>query len=151
MSRNEQQVYILTAPDGTAHGVRFSWGVSRAEDTYGYNICTCYVDGEKVGRCNGGGYDMQGTALSPWLDRWVAEHKLDAKFYGLTWHDPNYKTPKEVVDREEAGESLGLERYQAAYAAASDVRTERHTVPQIDGGCGLSTILRGCGMTLRRV
>lgn len=148
---NKQRIHILTEPDGTTHIVRFSIGTSRAEATYGYNIVTCYVDREKVGRCNGGGYDMQGTALAPWLERWVAKHRPDAEFYGLSWRDPDYKTPKEVLDREEAGESLGLERYQAFYAATSPTRTDRHTVPLIEGGTGLDHIVRACGMTLRQV
>jgi hypothetical protein len=47
--------------------LHFKWTVSRGRDTYGYNIVTLYVDGEKKGRCNGGGYDMQGTAFAQWL------------------------------------------------------------------------------------
>lgn len=43
---------------------------------------------------------------------------------------------------EAAGESLGLERYQAFYRASSKVPTERHTVPLIDGACGMSSVER---------
>ena len=150
MPRNEEYTYLLTEPNGTGHIVRFSWGVSRARDTYGYNICTCYVDGDKVGSCNGGGYDMEGTALAPWLEKWVAANKPDAEFYGLSWRDPDWKPSEEVVKREESGESAGLERYQAFHAATSKTRTDRHTVPIIDGACGRDGIIRNCGMTMRR-
>lgn len=120
----------------------FVWTISKARDTYGYNVVTAYVDGERVGKANGGGYDMQGAALSGWVASMVSP---DAEFYGLTWHDPNYKTPKHIEEAEQAGESLGLERYQAVYKASSPKRTERHTIPSIDGACGLDTILNGAG------
>ena len=41
----------------------FKWTVSRGRDSYGYNIVTLRVDGDKVSSCNGGGYDMKGTCL----------------------------------------------------------------------------------------
>jgi hypothetical protein len=124
------------------HVVEYKWSVSRGRNTYGYNICTAFVDGVKVGSCNGGGYDMQGAALSGWITSQVAS---DASFYGLTWHDPNYKTSKKVEESEQRGESLGLERYQEFYSASSKHRTELHTVPHVDGACGLSTVLGGAG------
>lgn len=43
------------------------WTISRGRDTYGYNICTLYVNGERVARCSGGGYDMHGTVFATWL------------------------------------------------------------------------------------
>jgi len=47
--------------------LEFRWTVSKGRDTYGYNICSLWVDGVKVSSCNGGGYDMQGTAFAEWL------------------------------------------------------------------------------------
>lgn len=220
--------------------LEFKWTESRGRDTYGYTICTLYVDGRKVARCNGGGYDMKGTCFGSWLasayaDRlnalkpkdmpeqshWQRSEKprrycrnpaceksktkrgdlrrfkhdaytcphcggetdvdyQDGKriddgryFYGLSYHDPNYDPGKAVIgedcdDRtfskkskgktveqaEAAGETVGLERYQAFYRASSKVPTERHTVPQIDGACGFSTveaIARAIGITLEYV
>ena len=81
------------------------------------------------------------------------------ELYGLTYHDPNYDPGKAVVQRapvfgkpedsgktveqcEKEGTSLGLERYQAFYSASSNVPTERHTVPLIDGACGFSSVER---------
>jgi hypothetical protein len=51
----------------TIKNLIFRWTVSRGISTYGYNICTLFVDGNKVASCNGGGYDMQGTSLASWI------------------------------------------------------------------------------------
>lgn len=53
--------------------------VSRGRDTYGYNICTLYVNGERVSACNGGGYDMQGTSLGNWIASAYADRLLRLK------------------------------------------------------------------------
>ena len=155
--------------------LEFKWTVSRGRDTYGYNICTLYVDGRKVARCNGGGYDMQGTCLG----NFIASHYRDRlnalpesvfeghrrngqnvkELYGLTYHDPNFDPGKAIVEHapvfggeadsgktvaelEAQNKSLGLERYQAFYKASSNVPTERHTEPLIDGACGMSSVER---------
>lgn len=49
--------------------LQIKWSISRGRDTYGYNICTLKDSFSKpmFFRCNGGGYDMQGTVLSNWL------------------------------------------------------------------------------------
>jgi hypothetical protein len=41
------------------------WSVSRSVDTYGYNVCTVRdLDTEKkISSCNGGGYDLENTAI----------------------------------------------------------------------------------------
>lgn len=44
------------------------WRVSRAPDTYGYNICTLTDNfTDKEYKCIGGGYDMVGTVFGHWL------------------------------------------------------------------------------------
>ena len=48
--------------------LRFNWSVSKGRDTYGYNICSLYVDGVRAASCNGGGYDLEGTALADWME-----------------------------------------------------------------------------------
>jgi len=66
--------------------LEFKWTVSHARDTYGYNICTLYVDDKKVARCNGGGYDMEGTVLGAWMEKTYQDRLrgLDPKnFHGL--------------------------------------------------------------------
>jgi len=138
---------------------RFKWTVSRGRDTYGYNICTLYIDGKKAARCNGGGYDMQGTCLGNWLAVHAKDLllKLKESFYGLSFHDPNFDPGKVVVENppafgnendkgktveqlEEEGKSLGLERYQQFYKASSETPTDRHIIPLINGACGMSSV-----------
>lgn len=96
--------------------------------------------------------------------------------YGLTFHDPNYDAGKAIVGRdcsdrtltkvdgesegktvaqaEADGVSFGLERYQAVYRASSKVPTKTHTVPSINGACGISSVLaiaRAIGIDLRQI
>lgn len=97
-------------------------------------------------------------------------------FYGLTFHDPNFDPGKAVIgsgcddrtltagdngsegrtvaEAEAAGNSFGLERYQAVYRASSKFPTARHTVPSIDGACGMSSVMeiaRAIGLDLRQI
>jgi hypothetical protein len=51
----------------------FRWTVSRGRDTYGYNICSLFVNDKKVSACNGGGYDMKGTSLGNYIARAYAD------------------------------------------------------------------------------
>ncbi len=212
--------------------LEFKWTVSRGRDSYGYNICTLRADGAYVARCNGGGYDMEGTCLgnyiaSAFADRlrqltprqmpkqshWEAERarvcsgvchdkfieahteaivnetappqpvKLphdcyecptckgpthqsrDGKqindghyFYGLVFVDPKYDpmnatlkradntfTKKEDVGKtfrelKAEGKIVDLELIRAWYSATSKTPTIRHTVPSIDGACGMSSV-----------
>jgi len=122
--------------------LKFKWTVSRGRDTYGYNICSLWVNGRKVSSCNGGGYDMNGTSLGLFIadrysDRLLA---LDIpmnrrngedirEYYGLSYHDPKYQT-------------------------RSNVPTETETIPHIDGACGFSSverIMQAIGLTLSYV
>lgn len=103
--------------------LKFKWGVSRGRDTYGYNICSLYVDSEKVSSCNGGGYDMKGTALGNWFveaykkelvslkpkdmpEEFEYNHETKSReskgrmLYGLSFHDPNYDPGKAVVGQD---------------------------------------------------
>ncbi len=75
--------------------LEFRWTISRGRDTYGYNICSLWVDGVKVSSCNGGGYDMEGTALALYVEG-VYQDKLMSlrgdvekhqKYYGLKFYD----------------------------------------------------------------
>jgi hypothetical protein len=62
------------------------WTVSKGQDTYGYNICSLWINGEKKYSTCGGGYDMYGTVLGNFIqDRFYNELKrMDKrKFYGL--------------------------------------------------------------------
>jgi hypothetical protein len=128
--------------------LEFKWSVSRGRDTYGYNICSLIVDGVRVARCSGGGYDMKGTILGDYIAIAFKDELLKLKdvFYGLSFRIPNYDPGaviiegKTITQREKEGLSLGLERYQAFHAATSKVPTEKHTIPLIDGATGFSSV-----------
>lgn len=146
--------------------LEFKWTVSRGRNSYGYNICTLYVDRGKRASCNGGGYDMKGTSLGHWIagefrNELISEEfkakcesgaynydKNGLGFYGLSYHDPCYDPGKAEIDgktveeREKAGDSLGLERYQSFYKASTKVPDDNHFIPMIDGACGFSTVER---------
>ena len=51
------------------YSLEFKWTISRGRDTYGYNICSLYVNGKKVSSCNGGGYDMSGSCIGDWMEK----------------------------------------------------------------------------------
>ena len=160
------------------------WGTSRGRDTYGYTTCSLRNHrGKRIAACNAGGYDMAGTVIGEWVALTFAKELRRLKFspdcqgkpefHGLSYHDPHYDPgqaltgtdcadrtlgkgakSKTVAQAEADGESLGLERYQAFYAASSPTPTKRHTVPLIHGACGLSsvlTILRAIGLSLKKV
>jgi len=67
--------------------LNFKWTVSRGRETYGYNICTVKDTRRETNhRCNGGGYDMQGTSFALWLmatypDRLASMNREG--FYGI--------------------------------------------------------------------
>lgn len=127
--------------------------MSRGRDTYGYNICSLYVDGHKVASCNGGGYDMQGTALGDYIERAYAKELLALKpeqmeeqgfydsqkkervstgrgFYGLTYHDPKFNPGKAVVGSDAVSDrTLGGaegETVEQAEAAGKSLGLERY-------------------------
>ena len=139
------------------NSLHFKWTISKARNSYGYNVCTLYVDTEKVSRCNGGGYDMEGTCLGDWVAMKFEKEllKLDKTFYGLTFNDPNYKPSQECLEKEEKDlltKLTGLARLQDFYKQSSKLPTEKHTIPIIDGACGFSsvtTILNAIGFELQ--
>jgi len=141
--------------------LEFRFSESRGKGTWGYNICSLYVDGRKVSSCKGGGYDMQGESLGDWVAREYADRLLtlkDSCFYGLTFHNPNYDPGKakigsdchdrtlagaegETVEQaEKNGKSFGLERYQAFHSASSKFPTRVHRRPLIHGACGMESV-----------
>jgi hypothetical protein len=70
--------------------LELKWTVSRARDTYGYNVVTLRDESGNRFRANGGGYDMVGTVFGEWLMTVHADKltTLDpGKFYGLTVRD----------------------------------------------------------------
>jgi hypothetical protein len=80
----------------------FKWTVSRGRDTYGYNICSLWINDHKISSCNGGGYDMEGTALGNWMQKAFHDQlkrlkanygSLDTPtgFYGLSFYNNKRK------------------------------------------------------------
>lgn len=111
--------------------LRIVWGVSRGRDTYGYNTCTAYVDGNKIARCMGGGYDMTGTVLGD-----VMEHLFKEEL-------------QHFADKQEKSEQG--QRETSHYGL---FRRDDGTV-YLDGGCGrnsMETVLQdACGYCMRCV
>lgn len=118
MSSN-RTTYLITTPDKQILLAEFRWTVSRGQNTYGYNICTLYVDGQKVSNCNGGGYDMQGTCLANWLELVALEqlkHIKSSTYYGLFFWNPKTK------------------KRQKRYSKGCEVN--------LDGACGIESMQR---------
>ena len=44
------------------------WSISKGYTTYGYNIHSLWYGDIKVATCNGGGYDMQSTSISNFIN-----------------------------------------------------------------------------------
>lgn len=116
--------------------LHFKWTVSRGRDTYGYNICTLLVDGEKVSKCMGGGYDMQGTAFGEWLQN--AYQTELVKFMndnGINELPPcnSYETKNGTIRRYELPGYYGMSLH---VGPKGDVKV------YLDGACGFSSIQR---------
>ena len=125
--------------------LKFKYTTSKGRDSYGYNICSLWVDGEKQSSTCGGGYDMKGTALGNWIARKFEKEllKFNKSFYGLTFHDPNYQPSKECLKEEEKDELtklLGSARLRDFHKQSSDLPTEKHTIPRLDGACGFESM-----------
>lgn len=76
-----------TTLPATKHYLQIKWTVSHGRETYGYNICSLYVDGIKTASCNGGGYDMEGTVLGDYIANQFQnelKHIDTSSFYGLS-------------------------------------------------------------------
>lgn len=113
--------------------LRFKWTVSKARDTYGYNICSLYAAGVKVASCNGGGYDMQGTALAEYLAEQFQPQLLAIK-------DQAYTVWKRASDKPEDGyDSKNNE--DGLYGMSLEKRPEGDKV-ELDGACGQTSIER---------
>ena len=107
--------------------LEFKWTVSRGQNTYGYNICSLYVNGEKKTSCNGGGYDMQGTALADYLQEKYQERLLKIKSRA----DSIWNSKKNTHGKNEKGNSL----YGMTYYS-----TEKEI--SLLGGCGFNCMQR---------
>ena len=107
--------------------LKFKWTVSRGRETYGYNICSLWIDRQKVSSCDGGGYDMKGTALAKWMKEEFYEQlkKLRAN-YG---------------SGDNTGGFYGLSFYNKKRQKRQKTWSKNCTVG-LDGGCGFSSMER---------
>lgn len=118
----------------------FKWSISKAKDTYGYNICSLYVDGSKVASCSGGGYDMKGTVLASYLVKEYQSKLMMIQSQARNFHiqDINMKWKNTTNEKGLYGLSL-----------IEPKKLKSHM--SIDGACGQSaveTIAYHAGLTL---
>ena len=130
--------------------LKYGYGTSKGRDSYGYNIVRLKVDDIIASRTCGGGYDMRGTVLGDWIASEFKEEllKLDKKYYGLRFANPDWKPSQKTLEAEEKNGFIGLERYQDFNSRCSDVPTEKHIIPIIDGAsgeCSMRTIIEAIG------
>ena len=113
------------------------WTTSRAQDTYGYNICTLRANGGKWSTC-GGGYDMIGTVVADYFeDMYQTELGAWADSIKPDMVDAGYTVP---------GYLKHPDFYGMVIKPNGDV--------QLDGGCGINSIQRiieACGYELQSV
>ncbi len=132
------------------HSVEFRWGTSRGRDTYGYNTCACRVDRQRLGLCNGGGYDMEGTALAEALVKLYKDRLLVLAKKNLcaavSWREgEEWKT---LRPEEKNGERL------YGFWCELDKRGGKPIKVSMDGACGLESVRRlgeAMGLQLRYV
>jgi hypothetical protein len=123
--------------------LQLKWGTSRGRDTYGYTICSLYVNGHKVASCNGGGYDMRGTVLGDWM-----EQEFQSELLALA------NQVKRVVYTDERGKWLGGQEFREGgghygMTAALCRETGKYVRVALDGACGwesMRKILNAIGL-----
>jgi hypothetical protein len=148
--RTMKKNYSPLSKSDLEHGIlaEFKWTISRGRDTYGYNICTLYINGEKVSSCSGGGYDMQGTALGDWIEMQFPEElkTLEAGTSRVV------KTKRgEYQERSGFG---GLFFFVQGEKYGSRSRWIEGAKIRVDGGCGIccmEDILKALGYYLRYI
>ena len=101
--------------------LKFKWTTSKGRFTYGWNICSLYIDGKKVGSVNGGNYDMKGSVFGTWVQSQFKDDliNLDKEYNALKFFDKETK------------------KY-----AYSKISTDIYTLPSIDGACGFESVSR---------
>jgi hypothetical protein len=107
--------------------LQISWSVSKAHDTYGYNIARLEdTDTGKRYRCSGGGYDMTGTVFGDWLqdryqDRLITIADRAYYYYG-SGHSYTKSTAPDTL-----------------YGMAHELTAGK---VHLDGGCGIESMRR---------
>lgn len=130
----------------------FRWTVSRGRETYGYNICSLWMNGVKVSSCNGGGYDMEGTAFAQWIEGAFQDElvELAPRAHGAYAVDARGK----YVARLDAWKpEKGTPGFYGMTARMDGSTGAVHSVA-LDGGCGfdcIRAIVKAIGYGLRSV
>lgn len=113
--------------------LEFQWSTSRGYATYGYTLCSIWVNGtEKVAATCGLGYDLAGVVLGEFIKEYFKEDlkKLDPEvYYGLSFYDAKKKKKK----------------YRKHYNPGNTV--------YLDGACGfrnMQAVLHALGFTIER-
>lgn len=126
--------------------LHFKWTISRGHDTYGYNICSLLVDGEKVGKTCGGGYDMQGTVFGEWLE--AAYQKELIKL-----NNDNGINECKPVNTYETGKGIERKYTLPGFSGmALYVKPDNSVTVHLDGACGfeaMKKIAAGIGIKLQ--
>lgn len=130
----------------TTKQLHFKWTISRGQNTYGYNICTLLVDGDKVGKTCGGGYDMQGTVFGEWLQNNFQNELIKLhNERGINERIPvnTYETSNGVERKYSLPEFYGMNLY---------VKPDHIVKVYLDGACGfesMKSIAEAIGITLK--
>ena len=99
--------------------LKFKWTTSKGRFTYGWNICSLYVDGKKVGSVNGGNYDLKGSIFGTWVQSQFKDDLINL--------DKEYNA---------------LKFLNKGRCASSKFHTDVFYSPSIDGACGFESVSR---------
>jgi hypothetical protein len=134
-----KRVDLLAAVEPTYLSV--TWGISRAQDTYGYNrVQVQDVETNKRFSACGGGYDMLGSAFGEWLQK---THQSLLLAYSDMAHDT-------CVQYEQGKPWQRTENRQGLYGMTLNTRLGVQDI-SLDGGCGLDCMIkiaRAIGLTV---
>lgn len=126
----------------------FKWTESKARDTYGYAICTLFVDGVKMGRCNGGGYDMKGTSFAEWI-----QNKFQDRLLVLFEKEISSITDSDFRTYESDGKTKKYLRKSCKDYYGVHLSEEKGKIKVIiDGACGFTSVesvARAIGIELK--
>lgn len=124
----------------------FRYTTSRGVETYGYNICTLYINGKKVSSCMGGGYDMRGTALGKWIEvQWPDELKT------LQAGTDKMVKDKNGHEYQKRSGFYGLHFWVEGEKYGTRAKYKKGAKVSLDGGCGINCmedILKAIGYSM---
>jgi len=121
---------LLAAVEPTYLSV--TWGISKAQDTYGYNRVQVQdtETGKRFAAC-GGGYDMLGSVFGEWLQK---THPNLLLAYSDLAHDT-------CVQHEQGKPWVRTENRAGLYGMTLNTRQGVQDV-SLDGGCGLDSMIK---------